>query len=127
MENTFYEDSDYCEKMVDKAINNAIANLAMEGFVVTKEEKENLKKEFLDNYKIRILIKKAKANKNNRIVLLFLLKKNLTKDINTIGKNAKKPSIPKPATCSSVPILISYKLTLVPISRGIFNKLNIGV
>ncbi len=67
MENTFYEDSDYCEKMVDKAINNAIANLAMEGFVVTKEEKENLKKEFLDNYKIRILIKKKEIDKNGRM------------------------------------------------------------
>ena len=67
MENTFYEDSDYCEKMVDKAINNAIDNLAMEGFVVTKEEKENLKKEFLDNYKIRILIKKKEIDKNGRM------------------------------------------------------------
>jgi CRISPR/Cas system-associated endonuclease Cas3-HD len=67
MEDVFYEDSDYCEKVVDKAINNAIANLAMEGFAVTKEEKENLKKEFLDNYKIRILIKKKEKDKNGRM------------------------------------------------------------
>lgn len=67
MGNVFYEDRDYCEKVVDKAINNAIANLAMEGFVVTKEEKENLKKEFLDNYKIRILIKKKEKDKNGRV------------------------------------------------------------
>lgn len=67
MENVLYEDSDYCEKVVDKAINNAIANLAMEGFVVTKEEMENLKKEFLDNYKIKLLIKKKEKDKNGRM------------------------------------------------------------
>lgn len=53
-----YRDLDY-ERKIDDAINKAIANLALEGFVVTEEEKENLKKEFLNNINIKVLVKKG--------------------------------------------------------------------
>ena len=41
-----YKDDNY-EDLIDNAINEAIANLAMEGFVITDEERKELKEEFL--------------------------------------------------------------------------------
>ena len=46
---------DELEKMVDKAIEKAIANLALEGMLVSEEEKQKFKEEFYNNYKIKVL------------------------------------------------------------------------
>lgn len=46
---------DELEKIVDDAINKAIANLYLEGIIVSSEEKKKFKEEFLNNYKIKIL------------------------------------------------------------------------
>ena len=46
------------EEMIDKAIEKAIANLALEGMLVNDLEKQRLKEEFLNNYKIKILKRK---------------------------------------------------------------------
>lgn len=54
-----YKDDNY-EDLIDNAINEAIANLAMEGFVITDEERKKLKEEFLSNYNIKILSMKKK-------------------------------------------------------------------
>lgn len=54
-----YKDDNY-EDLIDNAINEAIANLAMEGFVITDEERKKLKEEFLYNYNIKILSMKKK-------------------------------------------------------------------
>lgn len=64
MKKEVYKDNDY-ESEIDHAINQAITNLEMEGFVVTEEEKRSLKKEFLSNYNIKILVKKEQG-KNGR-------------------------------------------------------------
>lgn len=60
-----YKDDNY-EDLIDNAINEAIANLAMEGFVITDEERKKLKEEFLYNYNIKILSMKKRGNKNDR-------------------------------------------------------------
>lgn len=60
-----YKDDNY-EDLIDNAINEAIANLAMEGFVITDEERKELKEEFLSNYNIKILSMKKRGNKNDR-------------------------------------------------------------
>lgn len=53
------------EKRIDDAIDKAIANMMLEGFIISKEEKNKLKKEFLDTYKIKILTKKI-GNKDGK-------------------------------------------------------------
>lgn len=60
-----YKEDNY-EDLIDNAINEAIANLAMEGFVITDEERKELKEEFLSNYNIKILSMKKRGNKNDR-------------------------------------------------------------
>ena len=60
-----YKDDNY-EDLIDNAINEAIANIAMEGFVITDEERKELKEEFLSNYNIKILSMKKRGNKNDR-------------------------------------------------------------
>lgn len=54
-----YVDDDI-DKKIDSAINNAIANLALEGMFFSDEEKKAFKEEFLNNYKIKILKGKLK-------------------------------------------------------------------
>ena len=51
---------DCLNTMIDAAINNAIANLAFEGIVVTDEEKAKFKEEFIEEYKIKVLRGKRK-------------------------------------------------------------------
>ncbi len=55
MKEVEYVDDESFQKEVDKAINNAVANLAMEGFVVTDKEKEELKRRFIDSYSIKLV------------------------------------------------------------------------
>lgn len=55
-----YIDDDSLDKQIDSAIDNAIANLALEGMFFSEEEKIAFKEEFLNNYKIKVLRGKEK-------------------------------------------------------------------
>lgn len=46
------------ENIIENAINKAIANLSLEGMFVNEEEKQKLKEEFMETYKIKILERK---------------------------------------------------------------------
>ena len=61
-ENYKYVD-DSVEKIKD-AIKDAKASLEMEGFVVSREEENNLIKQFESNEKLLLLIKRKKKNEN---------------------------------------------------------------
>ena len=61
-ENYKYVD-DSVEKIKD-AIKDAKASLEMEGFAVSREEENNLIKQFESNEKLLLLIKRKKKNEN---------------------------------------------------------------
>lgn len=61
-ENYKYVD-DSMQKIKD-AIKDAKASLEMEGFTVSREEEDNLIKQFESNEKLLILIKRKKRNEN---------------------------------------------------------------
>lgn len=61
------ENYKYVDDSVEKiknAIKDAKASLEMEGFVVSREEENNLIKQFESNEKLLLLIKRKKKNEN---------------------------------------------------------------
>ncbi len=57
---------DVVKKEVESAVEKAAANLMVDGLTVSKEEKEKLKQQLLNDYKISLLIKKRKGLNANR-------------------------------------------------------------
>lgn len=50
------------EKLVEKVVNDAVASFAIDGIIISEEERENIKQYFMKNSKILLL--KRKENKH---------------------------------------------------------------
>ncbi len=50
------------EKLVEKAVNDAVASFAIDGIIISEEERESIKQCFMKNSKILLL--KRKENKH---------------------------------------------------------------
>lgn len=54
------------EEIVERALNSAIANLLVDGIIITEEQKENLKKQLLKDEKVKVLLYKKRCDNNDK-------------------------------------------------------------
>lgn len=54
------------DEIIEKALNSAIANLLIDGIIITEEQKENLKKQLLKDEKVKVLLYKKRCDNNDK-------------------------------------------------------------